>query len=237
MTAAIIPARGGSRRIPRKNIREFAGKPMIAHSILCALQSSLFDRVLVSTDDAEISQIARDFGAEVPFVRPAELSDDHVSTNAVISHGVEWLQSQGVHLTAVCSIYATAPFLHAEDIKRGLETLEAGDWQYVFSATTYAYPIFRSFRQNAGDGVEMFYPEHFPARSQDFPEAFHDAGQFYWGRPQAWLNRLRAFEKWSTIVRIPRWRVQDIDNLEDWARAEIIWQVLQAEQTGNSARE
>lgn len=236
MRAAIIPARGGSKRIPRKNIREFAGKPMIAHSIHCALQSGLFDRVIVSTDDSEIARVARNFGAEVPFVRPSELSDDHTGTNAVISHGVKWLQLQGENLSAVCSIYATAPFIYENDLKRGLETLESGDWQYVFSATTFAYPIFRSFQMNSEGGVEMFFPEHFPIRSQNLPEAMHDAGQFYWGRPQAWLNRLRAFEKWSTIVSIPRWRVQDIDTLEDWARAEIIWQVLQAEQSGNSAR-
>jgi len=229
MKVAIIPARGGSKRIPRKNILEFAGKPMIAHSILCALGSGLFGRVIVSTDDSEISQVARDFGAEVPFLRPQELSDDHTSTNAVVSHGVKWLQSQGANLSAVCCIYATAPFIHAEDLKRGLETLEAGDWQYVFSATSFAYPIFRSFQKNAEGGVEMFFPEHFNARSQDLPEALHDAGQFYWGRPQAWLNRLRGFEKWSTIVRIPRWRVQDIDTPEDWARAEIMWQVLQTD--------
>ncbi len=229
MKVAIIPARGGSKRIPRKNILEFAGKPMIAHSILCALRSGLFERVIVSTDDSEISQVARDFGAEVPFVRPKELSDDHTSTNAVISHGVKWLQSQGANLSAVCSIYATAPFIHEEDVKRGLETLEAGDWQYVFSATSFAYPIFRSFQKNAEGGVKMFFPEHFNSRSQDLPEALHDAGQFYWGRPQAWLDQLRSFEKCSTIVRVPRWRVQDIDTPEDWTRAEIMWQVLQTD--------
>ena len=229
MKVAIIPARGGSKRIPRKNILEFAGKPMIAHSIHCALGSGLFDRVIVSTDDSEISRVAREFGAEVPFVRPKELSDDHTSTNAVISHGVKWLQSQGANLSAVCCIYATAPFIHEEDLKRGLETLEAGDWQYVFSATSFAYPIFRSFQKNTKGGVKMFFPKHFNTRSQDLPEALHDAGQFYWGRPEAWLNRLRSFEKWSTIVRVPRWRVQDIDTPEDWGRAEIMWQVLQTD--------
>lgn len=220
MRVAIIPARGGSKRIPRKNIREFAGKPMIAHSIHCALQSGLFERVIVSTDDEEISRVARDFGAEVPFLRPKELADDHTGTTEVVAHAIEYLRNQGTNPSAVCCIYATAPFIRQADLKQGLSILEASNWQYVFSATTFAFPIFRSFQKNAEGGLKMLFPEYFNTRSQDLPETLHDAGQFYWGRPQAWINHARIFDSNSTTVIIPRWRVQDIDTTEDWIRAE-----------------
>ena len=228
MKIAVIPARGGSKRIPRKNIREFAGKPMIAHSIECALRSGIFERVIVSTDDEEIGRISKSCGAEVPFIRPQELSDDHTGTTEVIAHAVKWLQSQGAIVSAVCCIYATAPFIRQDDLRQGLTILETGNWQYVFSATTFAFPIFRSFRKTSEGGLEMVFPEHFKTRSQDLPETLHDAGQFYWGRPQAWLDHVRIFDRASTIVVIPRWRVQDIDTLEDWERAQVMWQVLQS---------
>jgi pseudaminic acid cytidylyltransferase len=229
MRVAIIPARGGSKRIPRKNIRMFAGKPMIAHSIQCALGSGLFDRVIVSTDDAEIAAVAREHGAETPFVRPAELSNDHAGTIAVIAHAVDWLLDSGVSLTAACCIYATAPFVRSDDLRKALQLLESGDWQYTFAVTSYAFPIFRSVRMAADGSVEMFFPEHFPTRSQDLPEALHDAGQFYWGRPRAWLDNLKIFDKHSTAVTIPRWRVQDIDTEEDWQRAELIGKYLETQ--------
>ena len=225
-TIAVIPARGGSKRIPRKNIREFAGKPMVAHSIERALQSGVFDRVIVSTDDEEIATIAKDFGAEVPFKRPAELSNDHAGTTEVIAHAVDWLKRHGAEPSAVCCIYATAPFMRCEDLIKGHALLEAGSWRYVFTATSFPFPIFRSFRLTPSGGLEMFYPEHFTTRSQDLPEALHDAGQFYWGRPQAWLERCRIFDHDSTVVMIPRWRVQDIDTPEDWERAQVLWRVL-----------
>jgi pseudaminic acid cytidylyltransferase len=219
---AVIPARGGSKRIPRKNIREFAGKPMIAYSIECALESRLFERVIVSTDDDQIASVAKRYGAEVPFCRPAEISDDYTGTTVVVSHAISWLESHGQTLSAVCCIYATAPFISKEDVREGLKILEAGAWQYVFSAASFTYPIFRSFRSNGADGLEMFFPERFSARSQDLPEALHDAGQFYWGRPSAWLRGLRIFDRHSNIVTVPRWRVQDIDTEEDWTRAEAM---------------
>jgi N-acylneuraminate cytidylyltransferase len=229
MLVAVIPARGGSKRIPRKNIRKFGGKPMIAHSIDCALQGRLFDRVIVSTDDEEIAAVAREVGAEVPFMRPPELSDDHAATIPVIAHAVEWLRSNGADPTAVCCIYATAPFIDPDDLRKGWAVLAAGPWQYVFSATTFGYPIFRSFQRHPDGGLQMFFPEHFATRSQDLPEAMHDAGQFYWGQPHAWLGHLKLFEKWSTTVEIPRWRVQDIDTLDDWSRAELMSRYLSAE--------
>ena len=228
MRVAIIPARGGSKRIPRKNIRDFAGKPMLAHSVRCALESGLFDRVIVSTDDDEIARVATSIGAEVPFVRPDALSDDYAGTVDVVAHAVEWLQKQAAVLSAVCCIYATSPFTRSDDLKHGLALLESGEWHYVFSATSFAFPIFRAFQKDTSRGVQMFFPEHLNSRSQDVPEALHDAGQFYWGRPESWLRREPVFGVRSTVVMIPRWRVQDIDTLEDWDRAQLMWQVLHA---------
>ena len=220
MKLAVIPARGGSKRIPGKNIREFAGKPMIAHPIDCALASGLFDRVIVSTDDAAIADVARAHGAEVPFLRPAELADDFTGTGAVLRHAVEALQVETAE--AVCCIYATAPFLRAADLQAGWERLRDGGWSFVFAATEFRAPVQRAFRQVAGGGLEMLFPEQFDTRSQDLPEVLHDAGQFYWGRPRAWLDGKRVFGKDSTVVRLPRWRVQDIDSDEDWRLAEAM---------------
>lgn len=218
----MIPARGGSKRIPRKNIRPFAGKPMIVHSIECALRSGVFDRVVVSTDDEEIGQVARAHGAETPFVRPAALSDDYAGTTEVVAHALAELQKTDALIEDVCCVYATAPFMQEEDLRRGLSLHRNGGWDYVFSATTFEFPIFRAIRITAAQGVEMVFPQHFTARSQDLPEAWHDAGQFYWGTAAAWLDRRRIFGERSAIVSIPRWRVQDIDTEDDWTRAELM---------------
>jgi pseudaminic acid cytidylyltransferase len=226
MNIAIIPARGGSKRIPRKNIKTFCAKPMIAWSIEAAKSSGLFEYVIVSTDDAEISEVARQLGAEVPFVRPEALSNDHAGTIPVIAHATQWALNQGFDVSAVCCIYATAPFLKVDDLKRGVEALESGDWDYAFTVTDFAAPIFRAFKQTEEGGIEMFYPEHFGTRSQDLPTALHDAGQFYWGRPGAWLEGRSIFDRRSNPLIIPRWRVQDIDTLEDWERAEILAPVI-----------
>lgn len=226
MKIAVIPARGGSKRIPRKNIKPFCGKPMIAWSIEVAKSSGLFERVIVSTDDAEIAELARHWGAEVPFMRPADLSDDHATTTAVIAHATRWALDQTTGVEAVCCIYATAPFVQTDDLRQGWDALNSGDWDYAFSVTDFAAPIFRSFKQTAEGGVEMFFPEHFAMRSQDLPVALHDAGQFYWGRPVAWLKDKRIFDRRSKPIMIPRWRVQDIDTPDDWERAEILAPVI-----------
>ena len=222
MIVAVIPARGGSKRIPRKNIRPFAGKPIIGYSIESARRSGVFDRILVSTDDSEISAVAREFGAEVPFVRPAALADDHTGTTDVIAHATEWLNARGDSVSEVCCIYPTAPFVSSEDLKEGLHLLRTGGWRYVFAATRFAAPVYRAFRRTREGGLEMLFPENFTARSQDLPEVLHDAGQFYWGRSEAWLNRERVFDVHSTVVSIPSWRVQDIDTEEDWVYAEAM---------------
>lgn len=219
---AIIPARGGSKRIPRKNIKEFHGKPMIAWSIEAAKKTGIFDRIVVSTDDEEIASIARKWGAEVPFMRPAELSEDFTATIPVISHAIQWLMEKGEDLEAICCIYATAPFVEAEDITKGYTELTSGGWAYTFSVTDFSAPIFRSFKLSETGGVEMFYPEYFNTRSQDLPDAYHDAGQFYWGLKESWLQEKIFFSNESKPILIPRWRVQDIDTPSDWQRAEKI---------------
>lgn len=226
MNVAVIPARGGSKRIPRKNIREFCGRPMIAYPIDCALSSGLFERVIVSTDDDEIADVARRCGAEVPFVRPAELADDLTGTVAVIAHAVRWLKASGAAPSAVCCIYATTPFIRADDLRRGLEILQAGQWRYVFSATSYAAPVLRAFVRLEGGAVRMLFPERLNSRSQDLPEVLHDAAQFYWGRTQAWLEEAPILAEGSTVVELPRWRVQDIDTEDDWIRAELVGRAL-----------
>ena len=223
---AIIPARGGSKRIPRKNIRKFADKPMIAHSIETSLVSGLFDEVIVSTDDEEIADIARSYGAAVPFFRPKELSDDYIGTTSVMSHAIRWLNDNGHKPEIICCIYATAPFIQVDELKKGLDLLENGTWQYVFSASKFTYPIFRGFEVQNNGNVKMFFPDNFDMRSQDFHDAMHDAGQFYWGRAQAWSDELRILDHWSTIVELPAWRVQDIDTLDDWNRAERIYEMI-----------
>ena len=225
MKIAVIPARGGSKRIPRKNIREFCGKPMIAWSIEAARACGLFGHTVVSTDDPEIAAVAKEWGAEVPFVRPAELSNDHAGTTEVVAHATRWALGQGWPVAAVCCLYATAPFVRADDLIRGSAALESGTWRYAFSATEFAAPIFRAFEQLTSGGVRMFFPEHFATRSQDLPVALHDAGQFYWGTTQAWLDEAQIFSEFSIPVLMPRARSQDIDTPADWAFAESLFKL------------
>lgn len=231
MRVAVIPARGGSKRIPRKNIKMFCGRPMIAWSILAAQQSDLFEHIIVSTDDEEIAEVARAWGAKTPFVRPPELSDDHAGTTEVIAHATRWLEEQGEPATAVCCIYATAPLLQAEDLVRGLKVLQSGSWAYAFSVAEYSPSVYRAFQALPEGGLAMLFPEFFSTRSQDLPAALHDAAQFYWGRPAAWTQELRIFDRHSMPVVIPRWRVQDIDDMDDWIRAEMIFKKMKGDQT------
>ena len=232
MKIAVIPARGGSKRIPRKNIKLFCGKPMIAWSIEAARASGLFDHIVVSTDDAEIAEVAKVHGAEIPFMRPAALSDDHTGTSPVVAHAIEWYRARGQMPDPVCCIYATAPFVIAEDLQRGLQTLNDSGSDFAFSVTSYAFPIQRAIRLTNAGRIEMFQPGNFNIRSQDLEEAFHDAGQFYWGRTNAWLSGKMIFGPHASVVRLPRYRVQDIDTIEDWTRAEYLFRVL-TQESGN----
>ena len=226
MNICIIPARGGSKRIPRKNVRDFCGKPMISWSIEAALQSGLFERVIVSTDCQQIAKVAREHGAWVPFVRPAYLSDDHTPTIPVIRHAIDWLTAKSNSPRFVCCLYATAPFVQANDLKRGMQILQTDSViEFAFSVTAFAFPVQRALLIDEGR-LRMVQPEHELTRSQDLPETWHDAGQFYWGTPQAFANNDGFFSARSAPVKIPLHRVQDIDKPQDWTRAELIFRTM-----------
>jgi N-acylneuraminate cytidylyltransferase len=226
MNIVVIPARGGSKRIPRKNIKDFQGKPMIVWSIEAALASKVVDRVVVSTDDSEIADVALQYGAEVPFIRPKVLSDDFTGTTAVVKHALEQLMGER-QISAVCCLYATAPFVQSEDLDRGCMALKEEGVDYAFSVTSYSFPIQRAIKIRQDNRVEVFYPEYINSRSQDLEEGWHDAGQFYWGTPDAWLHERLIFGPSSVPIVLPRSRVQDIDTSEDWDRAEWLFKTMQ----------
>ena len=226
MKLCVIPARGGSKRIPRKNIRDFCGKPMIAWSIEAAKASACFDQIIVSTDDEEIAGVAKLWGAEAPFIRPAELSNDFVGTTPVVAHTVKWYQDQGQALTAVCCLYATAPLVDPNDLHQGEQLLKNSKKNtVVFSATSFPYPIQRAICIDPDGYAAMFNPECYSKRSQELIHAYHDAGQFYWAKATTWATVNNLFEGMRPLL-LPRWRVQDIDTEEDWLHAEIIYKAL-----------
>lgn len=229
MRLAVIPARGGSKRIPRKNIRPFAGRPMIGYAIGAARDSGLFDHVVVSTDDDEIAATALELRAEVPFRRPAELADDHTPTVPVVAHAVRACDALGWTASEVCCIYACVPMIEADDIARTLNLLADGPGAaYTFPVVGFPSAIQRALRRGADGATRPFFPEYQQTRTQDLEPAFHDAGQFYWGRREAWLEGLSIHGNASTIV-LPEWRVVDIDTEDDWKRAEAMHRVLRPE--------
>lgn len=230
MKLAVIPARGGSKRIPGKNIRDFCGRPIIAYSITAALNSGCFDEVVVSTDDKSIAGVAREYGASVPFLRPLELSDDHVGVLPVVRHAVEWFRDQGRLPELACCIYATAPFVTAHDLYEGARALAASGADYAISVTTFEFPIQRALRINDDGRLEMLQPRYVVSRSQDLEEAYHDAGQFCWGRAQAFLDGRPLLSEAAAPVILPRHRVQDIDTEEDWRRAELLYEISTRQQ-------
>ena len=224
-TVAIIPARGGSKRIPRKNIKDFFGKPLIAYSIEVALKSKLFEKVIVSTDDEEIANVAIKYGATVPFIRPKELSDDFTGTGAVVEHTINYLKENGENYDFICTIYATAPFIQEKYLVEGFEKLKNSNAKNTFSCTSMPFPIQRTFKITQDDRCEMFWKENFMKRSQDLEEAYQDAGQFYWTNLSIESNEI-VFGKDSVPIVLPRYLVQDIDTLEDWSRAEYMYEVI-----------
>lgn len=226
-TIAIIPARGGSKRIPRKNIKPFFGKPMIAYSIEAAINAKLFDEIIVSTDDDEIADIAQTFGASVPFMRPKELSDDFTTTGAVIEHAINFLKNRGEKIKFVCTIYATAPLIDEKYLRLGLEKLSSSNAKYAFSCTSMPFPIWRTFKITDNGRCEMFWKENFAKRSQDLEEAYQDAGQFYWANLDISSSDDVFFGQDSVPIVLPRHLVQDIDTLDDWQRAEFLYEALQ----------
>ncbi|SEU06604.1 pseudaminic acid cytidylyltransferase [Pseudomonas graminis] len=226
---AIIPARGGSQRIPRKNIKLFNGEPMIAHSIRAARASGVFDQVVVSTDDEEIADVARHYGADVPFMRPADLADAFTGTAAVIQHALCTLDALDQRFDYACCLYATAPLLQACYLRQGLEVLQAAaEKSYAFSVCSFGFPVQRALLIDSDGSLGAMHPEFRSVRSQDLPVAYQDAGQFYWGRSDAWLRGDTVFSELSLPVILPRHLVQDIDSPEDWLRAEYLYAALKA---------
>ena len=224
-SVAIIPARGGSKRIPRKNLLPFDGVPMIVRSIRTALDSGLFEQVVVSTDDADIAELALAHGAQVPFLRPAELADDFTGTAAVIVHALQQLPA----FDYACCVYATAPLLQARFLRQGFELLQQHpDKAFAFSVCSFGFPVQRALTLDGQGALTALYPEFRQTRSQDLPEAFQDAGQFYWGRSEAWLRGEVLYSSASLPVILPRHLVQDIDTLQDWKRAEYLYAALKA---------
>lgn len=226
-TIAVIPARGGSKRIPRKNIKPFCGKPMIAYSIEAAIRAGIFDEIIVSTDDEEIADVAKNAGASVPFMRPKELSDDYTATGAVVEHAIKFLQARGDRIKFVCTIYATAPLIDEIYIKLGLEKLRASNAKNAFSCTSMPFPIWRTFKIAKDGRCEMFWRENFDKRSQDLQEAYQDAGQFYWTNLDAPSSDEIFFGRDSIAIVLPRHLVQDIDTPQDWIRAEFLYEAVQ----------
>lgn len=225
MNIAVIPARGGSKRLPLKNLKFFEGKPLIAWSIEAAVASKCFDRIIVSTDHDDIADVAVEFGAEVPFRRPLSLSGDHIPTIPVVAHALEAALGDAA-VDYVCCIYATAPFIEHSDLRNGLELLKKGSFDYVVPVTTYPYPIQRALCLNESGRLQMIDAGNVTVRSQDLVEAYHDAGQFYWGRRDAWIRQQPILSTSSAPLIIPRHRVQDIDTLEDFERAELLFRAL-----------
>jgi pseudaminic acid cytidylyltransferase len=231
MKICVIPARGGSKRIPGKNIKLFLGKPIIAYSIEAALKAGIFDKVIVSTDSEKIASVARKYGAETPFVRPAQLSDDFSGTTEVVAHAIKWLQEEGNQIDLVCCIYATSPFLRSETIIKGMTLLKERNKQYSLTVTNFPSSIHRAFKID-NNQLDMFWPENFNVRSQDLEEAYYDAGQMYCGKPKAFIDGLPVYANDSTPVILPTYLVQDIDTLDDWRRAELLYKAILLEDQG-----
>lgn len=227
MNVAIIPARGGSKRIPRKNVKLFHGKPIIAYSIEAALESGCFERVIVSTDDSEIAKVARAYGAEVPFMRPKEIADDYSTTLMVIEHALAALALDSVEYQNCCCIYATAPFVTAKQLTQGLQLMQQRQADYLFPVCEFAAPIQRAINLDENAGVTMFSPEHLNSRSQDLTAAYYDTGQFYWGSVSAYLASKPIYSEKASGLVLPKGSVVDIDTPQDWLLAEALFSFYQ----------
>ena len=225
MKICVIPARGGSKRIPRKNIRNFCGKPMIAWAIGYALQSRLFDKVIVSTDDKDIADVAQSAGAEIPFIRPANLADDFTPTVAVIAHALEVCQEIGWTIEYACCIYPCVPFLEISDLSATFALLQKYDNSFVYPVTEFAHPIQRAMRRLPNGQMQLLCPEHELARTQDLERTYHDTGQFYWGSASSWTSSTMLHSAGRGLI-VPNWRVIDIDNDDDWRRAELLYKAI-----------
>ncbi len=217
----VIPARGGSKRIPRKNVKDFLGKPLIAYSIEAALNSGIFERVIVSTDDADIADVAVKFGAQVPFMRDAALSDDYATSSDAVADAATRLGGYA----HVCCLYATAPLITGEILREAYGKFEDAKCEFLFSATEFSFPIQRAIRLGEDGAVGMFYPQFALTRSQDLERAYHDAGAFYFGRREAWLEKKPIFAPHSRAFLLPRNLVCDIDTPEDFEFVQKLYEI------------
>ena len=221
----IIPARGGSKRIPRKNIKKFKGKPIIEWTINELLKLDSFEKIIVSTDDEEIAKISTNSGIEVPFIRPKSISGDNATTREVIIHAIEWFKERNIEFQYICCVYPTSIFIKHENISNALKILNNKKQErYIFSASSFPHPIQRSFFINKKGISKMFFPEKFRFRTQDLENSYHDAGQFYIASPKVWIENPNIFENGIPFV-IPRFKYIDIDTIEDWKIAEIIFEL------------
>ena len=225
MKIAVIPARGGSKRLPGKNIRIFNGVPMVVRAIRTAFEAAMFERIIVSTDDLEISKIAQSAGAEVPFIRPSSLANDTAGTVPVIAHTIEFLVAQGIKPSKVCCIYPCTPFLRTDDLLAAYTLLESSGEDFVYPVAEYPHPILRAIRLSKLGKTSFVFPENEMKRTQDLETTYHDVGQFYWGEADAWLAGKRMHTAGIGMV-VPSWRFVDIDTEDDWHRAELISRAL-----------
>ena len=235
---AIIPARGGSKRIPRKNIKPFLGVPLLQRTLTTLLDAGLFDRIVVSTDDSEIAALALESGVEAPFIRPDNLSDDHTGTTPVVVHAIGELEGDsGTQLGNVCCVYPGAVLITAGTLRAGLDLLVAPGTEQVMTASTFPAPIQRAYRLSDGGFAEMMWPENRSVRSQDLETAYHDAGQFYWAHRDTWLAKATGKDARTRLLVLPRSSVQDIDTPEDWEVAEALYRIRQPEVGGQVGAE
>ena len=222
MNIAIIPARAGSKRIPNKNIKLFSGKPVIYYPIEAALSSKIFSKVIISTDSKKIAKLAQKFGAEAPFIRPKNLSNDYTIIADVMKHALKFLQRKKLKPNFVCCIFPVNPFIRKSDILKGYKKIINNDWQFVFTAVENKFPVYRSFLQKKNKGLKMIFPKNYTTRSQDLQKVYSDAGQFYWGKRSAWMSKKKIFSHYSSIINIPYQRANDIDTIDDWKHAELM---------------
>jgi len=229
MPIAIIPARGGSKRILRKNLKEFLGEPIISYAVASALASGLFEHVIVSTDDQDIAKLSRELGAEVPFLRPKNLSQDHTPTVPVIAHAIDLSEKLGWDVELVCCIYPCVPFIQLADLKRALELLEIHESGFCFPVTEFPSPVQRALKLNAENRLIPLFPENTQTRTQDLEATYHDAGQFYWAKKETWMTSSDIHSNAIGCI-IPGWRVVDIDTPSDWERAEKMYRLLNGDE-------
>ncbi len=224
---AIIPARGGSKRIPRKNIKDFLGKPIIAYSIQAALDSGIFDEVMVSTDDEEIAEVARRYGASVPFMRSEATSNDYATTADVINEVMKWYDDNGSTYDLICCIYATAPFVTPEKLQQGRKILNDSTFDSAFTCTAFSYPVLRGLVIDDAGRIAMRWPEYRNSRSQDLPQFYHDAGQFYFATTKAFRKANGFWGENTAPIVVSELEVQDLDTLTDWKIAEMKYRILE----------